>query len=145
MSNKIKSIFFIFLLMSTVSYAAPSTPQKIERACNQQASKEEGNFEKNYLTEMERYNKKKYEINNLINPEKRINLVLQLSSFCKGSFHASNYGLEKDTFRDYVIEEFEKGFNESDLDNADVAIAAVLLKPIFIRMIDYGYTLSEQE
>ena len=145
MLNKIKPIILLFLLILNNAFAAPLTPIKIEKECNQEASKEERNFEKNYLSEMERYNKKEYEVDNLIDAEKRMTVMLMLSSFCNASYHASKKGLEKETFSDYMIEEFEKGFTKSDLDNARVAISAVLLKPAFIRMINFGYTLSDQD
>ena len=137
---KIKSLSIItFLFFASVSCKAiSSTEQTIVRDCTKIASVEQNNYEKNYIQTMNDGGKVKSQGFELISPTTKMNQVKMFSNACILSFRASNNGIEKSTYSDYLLEQI---YTKTGISQVDYS----WYKPVFIKMVDAGYNLSEEK
>lgn len=142
MRDHMKLIVISYILISISIPALASSTLPILRLCNQAASKEQEQYENEYVKSLNeslvKYNNKKLDKDEVINPEKKMKQIELFSSACEASFYASNNGLEINTFKDYLLHEV---YTKSDIPQYEYD----WFKPIFIRMVDYGYSLSAKD
>ncbi|HCM9129096.1 TPA: hypothetical protein N5L07_003447 [Enterobacter asburiae] len=135
---KILSILAFVFFVSTSSKAISSTEQTILRDCTKIAGIEQGNYEKIYVKSINEARKKHFQDYELISPTTKMSQIKMFSNACVLAFRASNDGIERRTYADYLLEQI---YTKSGISQVDYS----WFKPVFIKMIDAGYNLSEGE
>ena len=127
-------MFFV----STSSEAISSTEQTMQRDCTKIAGIEQGNYEKVYVKSINEARKKHFQDYDLISPTTKMSQIKMFSNACILAFRASNDGIERKTYSDYLLEQI---YTKSGISQVDYS----WFKPVFIKMIDAGYNLSDGE
>ncbi|MER5005932.1 hypothetical protein [Atlantibacter hermannii] len=128
---------FVFVA-SISSDAICSTEETIVRDCTKAAGVEQNNYEKKYIQTMNNGKKVKSEDFEVISPTTKMNQIKMFSNACIFAFRASNNGIEKSTYSDYLLEQIYTKTGISEVDYS-------WFKPVFIKMVDAGYNLSEEK
>ena len=133
----LSTIAFVFFV-SISSKAISSTEQTIQRDCTKIAGIEQGNYETIYLKSINEARKKHFQDYELISPTTKMSQIKMFSNACILAFRASNDGIERKTYSDYLLEQI---YTKSGISQVDYS----WFKPVFIKMIDAGYNLSNGE
>ncbi|MGZ0586902.1 hypothetical protein ACTM38_04045 [Citrobacter freundii] len=133
----LKTMIFVFVA-SISGKAISSTEKTIVRDCTKAAGVEQNNYEKKYIQTMNEGRNVKSQDFELISPTTKMNQVKMFSNACILAFRASNNGIEKITYSDYLLEQI---YTQTGISEVDYS----WFKPVFIKMIDTGYKLSDEK
>lgn len=138
MKIKLLKTIILVLVASISGKAISSTEKTIVRDCTKVAGVEQNNYERSYIDAISETRKVKPQSFEVISPTTKMNQVKMFSNACVLAFRASNDGIEKSTYSDYLLEQIYTKTGISEVDYS-------WFKSVFIKMVDAGYKLSDEK